>query len=399
MPRPITYLGPLLLALLSSACSVPSSEPLEQQVYIWQRQWQPSHAEALARTRTHMSTLRVLALQGHPQGGWARAYPDLPLLIRDGRPVIAVVRLDGQLPQLDQAEIGARIDSLLADWRSAGLQPVGLEIDHDCATARLPGYVHWLQALRERLPQDIRLSITALPAWLDSPHLDALLASVDSSVLQVHAVSDPRAGLFDAGQARRWARRYAERSPTPFFLALPAYGVALLDSPDGLPLVESEVTLPHAGARHELRAEPQAVAGLIDGLRGDALRHLAGIVWFRLPLPGDRRAWPMPTLLAVIDGQPLQARVELRVDTRDAVQQLFVDNNGTLEAELPARLEIAAGACDAADALPPYRLQRTADALVFTRQRSAPLAAGHSRPLGWARCRHLDQGTLAHAQD
>ncbi|RTF19547.1 DUF3142 domain-containing protein, partial [Serratia marcescens subsp. marcescens ATCC 13880] len=77
----------------------------DQQVYVWQRVWTPQHADALAHSRDLFSGVRVLALQVHPREGWREIPADLNLLKQDGRPLWLVARLDGQLPQLDQAAI------------------------------------------------------------------------------------------------------------------------------------------------------------------------------------------------------------------------------------------------------------------------------------------------------
>jgi len=180
--------------------------PLDQQLYVWQRQWTPAHEPALNDSRSDFSTLRVLALQAFPNAGWSRARIDTELLKRDARPLIAVIRLDGQLKALDPQAVTAQILQVLADWQGQGLTLSGVEIDHDAGSARLSAYTEFLTHLRDALPANLRLSITALPAWLDSPQLPALLATVDSSVLQVHAVSDPRRGLFAPEQAGRWAK-------------------------------------------------------------------------------------------------------------------------------------------------------------------------------------------------
>ena len=144
MPKPITLL--LLLCLLSG-CTPPAE--LDQQLYIWQRQWRPSHAEALQQTRETFSQLRVLALQYHPQAGWSAARPDLTLLRTDGRPLVAVVRLDGRLPK-EQDEVIRKSRALLEHWRRAGLPLVGLELDHDAGTAQLSRYRQLLIALRQQ---------------------------------------------------------------------------------------------------------------------------------------------------------------------------------------------------------------------------------------------------------
>lgn len=381
-----------LAVLLLGGCEQPPAPALDQQLYIWQRQWTKAHEPALRQSRGDFSSLRVLALQAFPGAGWSRARIDPALLKADGRPLIAVIRLDGQLKTLDQDEVIAQIQQVLGDWQAQGLIPVGVEIDHDAGNARLPAYGKFLGQLRQVLPANVRLSITALPAWLDSPALPGLLETADSSVLQVHAVSDPRQGLFDPKQARRWAQRWNGFTKKPFYLALPAYGVALLTQESGAPVVESEVPIDRAGERRELLADPQQVAGLAVDLRADPPKHLAGLIWFRLPLAGDRRAWSLTTLGAVARGDNLDSRLALQWEEQGGLYDIRLVNQGNLDSPWPQRLTLAVGACDGVDALAGYTLQQTPGLLTFTRIQEGRLAAGSQRAIGWARCTKIDQG-------
>ncbi|ALQ00518.1 DUF3142 domain-containing protein [Pseudomonas brassicacearum] len=381
-----------LAVLLLGGCEQPPAPALDQQLYIWQRQWTKAHEPALRQSRGDFSSLRVLALQAFPGAGWSRARIDPALLKADGRPLIAVIRLDGQLKTLDQDEVIAQIQQVLGDWQAQGLIPVGVEIDHDAGNARLPAYGKFLGQLRQVLPANVRLSITALPAWLDSPALPGLLETADSSVLQVHAVSDPRQGLFDPKQARRWTQRWNEVTKKPFYLALPAYGVALLTQENGAPVVESEVPIDRAGERRELLADPQQVAGLAVDLRADPPKHLAGLIWFRLPLAGDRRAWSLTTLGAVARGDNLDSRLALQWEEQGGLYDIRLVNQGNLDSPWPQRLTLAVGACDGVDALAGYTLQQTPGLLTFTRIQEGRLAAGSQRAIGWARCTKIDQG-------
>ncbi len=386
-------LSALLAALLLlNGCERPDAPPLDQQLYVWQRQWMSAHDAALRDSRADFSTLRVLALQAFPQAGWSRARIDPVLLKRDGRPLIAVIRLDGQLKGLDQDEVTAQIQQVLSDWQGQGLVLSGVEIDHDAGNARLPAYREFLTHLRAVLPASLPLSITALPAWLDSPELPALLATVDSSVLQVHAVSDPRRGLFDPNQARQWARAWSGITSKPFYLALPAYGVALLPGTGGAPVVESEVSIDRGGDRRELLADPLQLSKLGAELRADPPAHLAGLIWFRLPLANDRRAWSLTTLAAVARGDTLDSRVGLKLSTQDGLYDISVSNQGNLDSAWPERLTLAVQGCDGADALAGYALQQRPDLLTFTRLREGRIPAGGQRAIGWARCATIDQG-------
>ncbi|MFJ4544780.1 DUF3142 domain-containing protein [Pseudomonas sp. NPDC088885] len=382
----------LFLGILLVGCKQQDAPPLDQQLYIWQRQWTPAHESALRDSHNDFSTLRVLALQAFPNAGWSRARIDARLLKADGRALIAVIRLDGQLKSLDQDQVTAQILQVLADWQAQGLTLSGVEIDHDAGNARLLAYAEFLKQLRSALPKEIPLSITALPAWLDSAQLPTLLQAVDSSVLQVHAVSDPRRGLFDSDQALKWAKAWSRITDKPFYLALPAYGVALLPDDGGAPLVESEVQLERGGERQELLADPLQLSQLGKTLREDPPTHLVGLIWFRLPLANDRRAWSLTTLRAVARGDQLVSQLGVTFSENDGLYDIKLDNPGNLDSAWPAQITLKAQSCEGADALAGYALQQGQDLLTFTRLRDGRLPAGGQRAIGWARCAHIDQG-------
>ena len=150
---------------------------------------------------------------------------DWKALKSSGRPVIAVVRINGQLAHYNDDQMLVDLDGLLSRWRQMGAPIAGLEIDHDCGIARLATYAKFLARVRTHLDRRIPLSITALPTWMSSPELDAVFAPTSEVVLQVHMVQNPRAGLFNAEQARRWIQELSHRTDKPFRVALPAYGV------------------------------------------------------------------------------------------------------------------------------------------------------------------------------
>ncbi|WP_339453101.1 DUF3142 domain-containing protein [Pseudomonas sp. EA_5y_Pfl2_R50] len=382
----------LITVWLLVGCKPQNAPPLDQQLYIWQRQWTPAHDAALRNSHADFSTLRVLALQAFPNAGWHRARINAPLLKADGRPLIAVIRLDGQLKSLDQDQVTTQIVQVLADWQAQGLSLSGVEIDHDAGNTRLPAYAEFLKHLRAALPAHMALSITALPAWLGSAQLPALVQTVDSSVLQVHAVSDPRRGLFDPEQALKWAKGWARVTDKPFYLALPAYGVALLADDGGAPLVESEVPIERSGERRELLADPLQLSQLAKALQDDPPTHLAGLIWFRLPLANDRRAWSLTTLRAVARGEALTSRLGLLFSEQNGLYDIRLGNNGNLDSAWPARITVKARGCEGADALAGYALQQGPDLLTFTRLRDGRLPAGGQRAIGWARCAIIDQG-------
>ncbi len=383
MPHPRGLMMLLVLLLGLAACSRPSV-PLTHDAYVWQRQWSPSLTFALHQSADLVRDWRVLAAQTDANGQLRTVTIDRAALAATGRPVILVVRIDGQLVQWDE---DALIAQILALRQGAG-DIAGIEIDHDCGTARLPAYAHFLGRLKQSLGT-LPLSITALPAWLSSGDLDAVLAAADEAVLQVHAVQSPRAGLFDVALARQWIEMFAERSKKSFRVALPNYGSKVSWDTDGrLLAVESEAPALSAGAQsRELAAAPREVARLLSLLDDDTPRHLAGIVWFRLPTADDVRSWSLPTWRAVIQRRPLAAQVTAMAQPGMVAGALDVllRNDGEVDVSLPATLALPPD-CAIADGINGYQLDRRSDGLYLKRKQDGWLRSHRQRPVGWMRC-------------
>lgn len=139
------------------------TRPLDQQVYIWQRLWTAQHEDALKQSRNLFSTLRILGLQVHPQEGIRYTAVNKTLIKQDGRPVWLVARLDGQLSHINQQNVVQNIVRTMNEWKEAGIKLAGIEIDFDAPTAKLVEYQQLLRTLRQNLPAELKLSITALP--------------------------------------------------------------------------------------------------------------------------------------------------------------------------------------------------------------------------------------------
>jgi hypothetical protein len=378
----------LLVAALSGSAA-PPRQTLTHDAYVWQRRWTPALADALGGAADLVRAWRVLAAETDDAGRLIAMPIDRAALAASGRPVVLVVRLDGQSPRWDTTALRADVAALVAAWRGAAVPVVGLEIDHDGATARLAAYARFLAALRAMLPVAWRLSITALPAWLDAPALADVLAPLDEAVLQVHAVADPRTGLLAPRQALRWAAAFDRRTPVAFRIALPTYGSRVAWNADGRILaVESEIPRLVAGDRAaELIAAPRDVAALLRTLETAGLRHLAGIAWFRLPTDDDRRGWSPATWRAVVAGRTPQPRIEAVIEAgaQPALRTLVLANTGDADGTLPAAIALPRD-CRAADGIGAYRLERGIGGLTLRRTRDGLLRSRQALPVGWLRC-------------
>lgn len=353
-----------------------AAAPLQHEAYVWQRLWTSAVRAAVQDGSRVFAGYRVLAAETDRSGHLKGFTVDWSLK----RPVTAVVRIDGALGRFDAKVLLKELRALTARW------PRGaeLEIDYDCGTASLPAYAQFLKQVRALRPS--RLSVTALPAWLDSDHLAAVLAQVDEAVLQVHAVRTPAEGLFDARLARRWIDRMNAQG-WPFRVALPDYGTRVIRSPGGSVIaLESESPKLIGGASaEELTATPEAVAGLVADLGRRPPRLLAGIVWFRLPVEGDARIWSRNTLLAVIEGRPLTARITVmtRPGPAPGALDVVLANNGETDAPLPRFVRLPP-ACTLADGVGGYRYE--AEKNGFVRLQNVLISAHHRIVIGWVRC-------------
>lgn len=390
-------LGLVRLVIIGSiaflAACAPTPTPFSHEAYVWQRAWTAPLNSALLTARDTFAAYRVLALHSDRAGELIPIDVDIAALALAARPVVAVVRLDGFDPNVDTSVLALRLEELAQRWRAAGVALAGIEIDHDCAVSRLADYASRLHSLRAALPRELRMSITALPTWSQSPALDAVLSEADEVVLQVHAVQNPAAGLFQAVLAERWVRAFATRTPRPFRVALPAYGARVGFDDEGHAVgVESETPRFIGGVRQEeLRVKPQQVADLLASLARSPPPHLIGIVWFRLPLPDDRRAWSLTTLRAVIDGQRLDARLEVTQKRSGPTVDLLLHNRSAVDTSLPAQILVQARECRAADALRGYTLEPTDAGWRFIRSENDVLKAGAERAVGWLNCDIVDK--------
>jgi hypothetical protein len=379
--------GLALFLVLFGACAREPAPPLAHDAYVWQRQWTPAVAAAVRERSAGFSGLRVLALQQLEQGP-LELQPDLDALRERGLPLRAVLRMEGSRPRANAAALAAQISASVARWRAVGLRVEGVEVDHDCALAGLADYVAWLRRFRAGLDPDGALSVTALPSWLEAPEaLAALREITDETVLQVHAVDARRLSLIDTAQSLRWAQAWQAHAARPFRLALPAYSLRLrIDRNGRVQAIDAEGALDRAGAGAlERHADPVAVAAIVRALNEQRLPQLRGLLWFRLPVAGDRRSWSAQTLARVMGGGDVRPRLQLQaVDRGQGRFDLLLANVGELDGIAPQRIDVDAG-CRLLEGLSPWRASEQTGTLQSSE--AVWLSAGAQRPLGFARCR------------
>lgn len=390
------------LVILTACGAVPFS-PLENQAYVWQRAWTPAVASAVATVAPRLAGFTVLAAEVTFAGGVARTVAvdyDAVALRGSGRPVGLALRIgpySGPFTGDDEVARGLRrlAASLVVRSRGAGIEPAELQLDFDCAVDDLDGYRLWVESVRAAIAP-VPLTFTALPAWLGRDAMTRLAHSADGFVLQVHSVSPPRRGgdlvLCDPGAARRAVDRAAALG-VPFRVALPTYGYLAAFDRSGRLLgltAEGEVPAwPEGTVLCEVRSDPAAMASLLDTWSRHRPANLTGVLWFRLPCDGDRRAWRWPTLDAVLAGRVPRPAVRAEVRRRDGgLLEVELVNAGDADAPMPSCVgaRSAGGRIVAADGLRGFTMVPHGDALVELRPRPGRwLAAGDRVTIAWLR--------------
>jgi hypothetical protein len=382
-----------LVVVLALVRSTAGPLRIGHDAYVWQRQWTPAVVNALATNADLFGVWHVLVAEIAASGRVVPSQADWRQI--GTHAVVPVVRIEGPIDPPRATKLVTDIAALVG-----GLPPAlrgRVEIDHDSATSQLASYARFLRALRAALAPGTELTVTVLPTWLSSTDFTAVAAEAALLVIQVHAIDDPRAGLFDPDRATRWIGALARRTRRPFLVALPAYGARVAASPSGrLLAVSAEMHAMDGQAGTEIAASPVAIAGFLERLQRDPPASLHGIVWFRLPTTDDRRSWSPATLRAVVLGQTPRPRIEVvvRPGWTGGMSDILLINTGEADGPLPRAVRLPAG-CAAADGIGQYELDGSR--LRHRGEGSGLLAAGASAAIGWMRC-GATQGDL-HVED
>ncbi len=185
---------------------------------------------------------------------------------------------------------------LAEEIRRSGAENIQLDID--VPERRLSEYAGLLAELRVK-----RLSVTVLPCHLKHPEFSEVAKLVDYYVLQLHGLEAPkhiddRYFLIDAQVAREAIGR-ARKLPYRFKLALPSYAYMLWFDKDSGKFVtlSAEGAEPPPGKYHGRLAAPEL------NLLRELLAENLDVIWFRLPVAGDRLCYDLEVLRQLERGE------------------------------------------------------------------------------------------------
>ncbi|HEX4966868.1 MAG TPA: DUF3142 domain-containing protein [Thermoanaerobaculia bacterium] len=399
----------ILFALTLAACreEPPVHGPLRQEAYVWQRAWSPAVRDSLGQAK-ELAGVVVLAAEVDLRSRApevVRVPLDAEALKGLGRPVGVAVRVHAFPGRfVDDPKMIRNLQDLVrgvaGEAKAKGIALSEIQMDYDCPQSKLADYQGFLSALRT-VTAPVPLTLTALPAWLHQRRaFRNLIETVDGYVLQLHSLEPPDNPnrdilLTDPRSARAWVAE-AARFGRPFRVALSTYGYQVVFDAQGKLiglLAEGPLVSYSAGTIvRQARSDPQAIAGLVRDWTAARPRELTGILWYRLPVTGERNNWTWPTLRAVMAGRAPEAG--LRAETRKpqpGLVEIDLVNGGEAEAPWPPAVQVRwqHDTFLAADGLAGYALRREGSrAARLERPGEAPkgtLRPGERRVVAWLR--------------
>lgn len=383
-----------------------------QEAYVWQRQFGDEVSASLESFQPLLDGCCVLAAEVAWKDGRmevARPTVQFETLAGFGKPVGLALRIGAgpavlQRDERTRRQLAALANDLIAQARSGGLTAAELQVDYDCAESKLAAYREWIVALRAAVAP-VPIVFTALPAWLKSADFAPLARAADGFVLQVHSLARPAGPdaeftLCDPVKALAWARQ-ADAVGVPFRVALPTYGYELAFAADGTLLGLSAEgprrSWPVEAQRRIVRADAVAMMRLAAALDEASLAHLRGVIWFRLPVAGDRLNWAPRTFAAVLRGtEPVRA-IGVAVEwSEPGLAEIVVVNRGETSEPLPASVALRWPAEEkllASDGLGGFSLEiRAGEAQGISRAKNVTtgtvVAPGGQEKIAWLRFAH-----------
>jgi hypothetical protein len=393
----------LLLTLLLASCGREVRQaPLPAQAYVWQRAWTPEVSAAVRASK--FDALHVLAAEF----SYKEDKPELTVITPDwralgdsGRPISAVLRVHASVGKNGWSEaLIQEMRRLCTDtvsrFKAGGVHVAELQLDYDCAESRLAEYARVLGALHS----DVPLCITALPAWLRHAAAKNLLRLSPGYILQVHSLHLPKnggfTGLMDLNETRAAVERAVEIG-VPFRVALPTYSCVVEFADDGRVRELHGEDMPAGlalSARNYavLDSDAYALSALAADWRAHASPLMQAIIWYRLPVSGDRLNWSAGLLTKVTVGETLKRGwVAVIRPNKEGHCEIVLQQKGEAPDDLPREVLVSwqGGEAVGCDGLRGYKVTKQAPGSLTLRLEQ-PARFGRVQPeqqivAGWLR--------------
>jgi hypothetical protein len=365
--------------------------------YVWQQQWSaPVQAAVLSEDPT---ALYPLAAVFAASGSTPLVHIPWESLARSPHEWVPVFRIP--LAAFKRNDTDQTLNQLTAELKQQ-MSPrklTEIQLDLDCPERLLGQYADLLKKYRTANP-DLAVSITVLPAHLKNRAFRELAELTDYYVLQVHGLEVPADNRSTAKLLNRTvadkAIQQAESLKWPYKIALPCYAYELhFDNQSGTFLglsAEKSARFPQS-TRWRIAADHQDLIELHQ--QSSQLKYAKGIIWFRLPVAGDRLCLPRAALAEIQAGRAPTNELSCTVQSINQQTVEMELTNHSLIRHASATVELqwphSAGTCDL------YQSTQSEISIPgqLPHQLSVQLPApGETVKLGWFRPDHACQPTI-----
>ncbi len=277
--------------------------------YCWQRRWDAATIASCEQIwEDDKRNLAILASELISEKGiWKWQNAEVPKTWWQRNRVTAVLRLGVGVLQLSQEEI-----SRIITQKAQQIGCKQIQLDLDIPESRISDYAPLLQTLRKANPE-ISWSVTLLPCHLKHQKaMKEISAQVAYYVLQLHGIEAPRLRSENYAlmneETTTQAIKQARELGAKFIMALPTYGYILkFDSNGRFERLYSE----GFGTTDDYSLLELAAPNL--PLIAQIIRDNPDLelIWFRLPVAGDRWNLAIETIEQLEKGCAPEAELEL----------------------------------------------------------------------------------------
>ncbi len=186
-----------------------------------------------------------------------------------------------------------------------------LQLDIDCPESKLKNYLELIKCIREKLKPNIKLSCTILPCHLKYSILNDFAKFADYLILQVHGPDvikniNNEMQLFNK-KATIKALNSIKKLDFKYKIALPSYAYEALFDAKNKQFIRFSAEVPYKENKEILsRIVSFKIKDLVDCvniLKNEKSINFRGVIWFRLPVKGDRLNLDMETLQTIRNGK------------------------------------------------------------------------------------------------
>jgi len=332
----------------------------ENSVYVWQRNWDEFVSESISELGADLHKFIILCGDFRYENGkvsinavnidwdyFNKEDTEIILAVRINAGTKALLKTDSVCRVIDGIE--ALFDKAIFFAQEQGIKIAEIQFDYDCPTSKLSDYGKFLALCKERFP-NLKISITALPTWLNSKAFKKAAKNTSYYVLQLHSFEIPKTinqarKIFLKDNASLYLER-ANRLGYPFRISLPTYGYEVVFNKSGeflgLRGEAKRIALGKDIQYQTVITDPTEILNFLESVSLSKPDKLLGICWFRMPIKTDEFNWHMETFKAVLNGYFPHVKLSAKVqEPQPGLYEVYLVNSGNQNIFMPVEFKIS----------------------------------------------------------